>query len=91
MPKYRSKAVIDAVQWDGSNIGEIQIFLKDVHFEMYVVEAGKFPKIPRQLVIHVSWGTIKMSEGDYVTKDEGGHISHNSEATFETFYSKVEA
>lgn len=90
MPKYRSKEVIDAVQWTGDNMSEVGAFLKDVHYEMHINEAGKFPKLPRQLVIKVNWGVIKMSEGDYVTRDATGHVSHNSAATFETFFDLVE-
>lgn len=84
--RYRSKRTFEAVQWNGSNHDQIAEFLGPHHYGILVREESSQFKAPRLLAIDVGWGTIYVREGDYVTRDDAGHVSHNSQNTFLTYF-----
>lgn len=84
--RYRSKLTVAAIQWDGANEDQIRIMLGPFQKSMKVKEVSTHFKTPRQLVIEVSWGKLFVKEGDYVTRDDMGHVSQNSAETFLTYF-----
>lgn len=83
--RYRSKAVIDAVQWTGDNTEELQEFLGEA------ATGYEFPGFGKRMNFLTDWGTVHIKQGDFVTKDGEGHISNNSAETFATYYERLEA
>lgn len=82
--RYRSNKTIDAVQWVGSNTGEVKEFLGD--------KGRVYDVSPTGMGMHVAtdWGTIRVKKGDFITVDDEGHVSHNSAETFATYYERIE-
>lgn len=75
--KYRKKpVVIDAVQWDGLNIGEIVEFVGE-SLEYQIIdtayEAGVAPPHV-DMVIHTLEGDHRASVGDYIIKGVRGEF-----------------
>jgi hypothetical protein len=77
-----------ALQWDGTNEAQIRDFLGPFQKSITVKEESPHYKTPRQLVIEVSWGTLFVKEGDYVTRDDMGHVSYNSAETFLVYFER---
>ena len=82
MPKYRKKpVVIEAVQWTGNNIDEIEALggLRDYHY----YPGGK-------LIIHTLEGDMRAPIGDYIIKGVDGEFYPCKPDIFEKTYEIVE-
>jgi hypothetical protein len=82
--RYRSKVVIDAVQWDGTNAEEVKEFLGQAARHYAFTRHGD------GMNFMTDWGTVHIKKGDFVTRDDDGHVSNNSAETFATYYERVE-
>lgn len=80
MGKFRKiPVVIDAVQWTGANLGEIQAFYKP-----YNILVGD------EIHIHTLEGTMVASKGDWIIKGVKGEFYPCKPDIFEKTYEKVE-
>lgn len=80
--KYRKKpVVIEAVQWRGSNIGEIGDFLQWSNFNHDDV---------RGLDIHTLEGNLHATEGDWIIKGVSGEFYPCKPDIFEATYEIAE-
>lgn len=93
---YRKKpVVIEAVQWDGMNLGEIKEFAGDsveseIHDEFYNRGEG-IPSVPPwiELTIHTLEGDMSASEDDYIIKGIAGEFYPCKPDIFEQTYEGV--
>ena len=83
--KYRKKpVVIDAIQWDGKNVRDIQMFIKDGSWHL-VAENGT-----TNLYISKLTGKMKANIGDYIIKGVNGEFYPCEEDVFLKTYEVVE-
>lgn len=79
MAKYRKKPVIiDAIQWHGDNIGEVQWFYKTDGI-----------LIGDQIIIDTLEGTMKANIGDWIIKGVNGEYYPCKPDIFEKTYEPV--
>ena len=92
--KYRKKPVeIEAVQWDGLNLSEIQEFAGD-HIDVEIYDAGyEVGAVPPgvKIAIHTLEGDMTASKGDYIIKGVNGEFYPCKPDIFEKTYEKVDA
>jgi hypothetical protein len=70
--KYRKKpVVIEAIQWDGSNLDEIKKFTGDHAVVKYGEKDGE---AIADLFIHTLEGDMHASKGDYIIKGVHGEF-----------------
>lgn len=78
------KKVIDAVQWNGNNIGEVFELIK-YKYPFYYKNENK-----KELEIQTLEGNIIVSVGDYIVKDVWGEFYACKPDIFEHIYEVVE-
>lgn len=79
--KYRKKpVVIEAVQWTGCNLAEIENFMCMI---LYPIEESS-------LLIYTLEGTMTASIGDFIIKGISGEFYPCKPDIFENTYEKVE-
>jgi hypothetical protein len=77
--KYRKLPVeIEAVQWTGKNVEEIESFVKDKH-----------TLVEDYLFIHTLEGSMKAKVGDYIIKGIKGEFYPCDEQIFKSTYEQV--
>jgi hypothetical protein len=80
MTQYRAKpAIIEAIQWKGSNEGDI----------MYFIGGCTQPIGDGRLIIPAGEYDITAAEGDWVTKSANGEVGLCKHDTFEETYEAV--
>ncbi|HAU84045.1 MAG TPA: hypothetical protein DCW90_00490 [Lachnospiraceae bacterium] len=85
MMKFRKKpVVIEAVQWTGENLADIEGFVRD-NLEAYFLDELKYPI----LYIKTLEGSMKASVGDYIIKGVNGEFYPCKPDIFEKTYEKV--
>lgn len=89
MPKYRKNpVVIEAVQYDGTNAGEIERFVNgDIGMIGGTLD---YDPIGNDYFIKTLEGKMTISEGDYIIKDVNGEFYPCKPDIFEKTYTKVE-
>lgn len=89
MPKYRKNpVVIEAVQYDGTNEKEIELFVnKTIGVSGLTLDYD--PKV-KGYFIRTLEGRMTVSEGDYVIKGVEGEFYPCKPDIFEKTYTKVE-
>lgn len=90
--KYRKKpVVIEAVQWDGMNLSEIQKFAKGVTSATFHDEAWLLNECPVsvELTIRTLEGDMKASLGDYIIKGVQGEFYPCKPDIFEQTYEEA--
>ena len=90
--KYVKKpVVVEALQWDGSNTGELLTFGKpDIYFVYHDAawEAGAGP-VRADLYIKTLEGNMHANEGDYIIKGVHGEFYPCARDIFEETYEEV--
>ncbi len=90
--KYRKKpVVIEAVQWNGMNLSEIQKFAEGVTSVTFHDEAWLLNECPVgvELTIRTLEGDLKASRGDYIIKGVQGEFYPCKPDIFEQTYEEV--
>lgn len=84
MAKYRKKPVIiEAIQWDGKNLSEIEEFVGSRIRTSYYDDGEEF------LVIQTLEGDMKATKGDYIIKGVKGEFYPCKPDIFEQTYEEV--
>jgi len=87
--KYKKKPVIiDAIQWDGSNVNEILGFVDHLDIRMSNHTVGDVVKT--ELYINTLEGTMHASEGDWIIKGVHGEFYPCKPDIFEETYEPAE-
>lgn len=102
MKKYRKKpVVVEAVQWDGKNLMEIECFRKGVSlhgFRMSIAEntqefwrQEEYERIVEEKGLHIRTleGEMKANVGDYIIKGVNGEFYPCKPDIFEKTYEEV--
>ena len=85
--KYRKKpVVIEAIQWDGSNLDEIKKFTGDHADVKYGEKDGESIA---DLFIHTLEGDMHASKGDYIIKGVHGEFYPCKPDVFSQTYEEV--
>lgn len=91
--KYRKKpVVIDAIQFNGTNIDECMDFGGDdspICFECTLIDGKSLNEIGGNLMIETLEGDMKISVGDYIIKGIKGEFYPCKPDIFEATYEKV--
>ena len=86
MKKYRKKPmVVEAIQWNGVNRGEIESFCRYENVE-FKVEILKDSTLGMQLIIKTLEGDMVANRGDYIIKGIYGEFYSCKEEIFEKTY-----
>lgn len=86
MKKYRKKPiVVEAIQWNGVNRGEIEMFCGHDNVE-FKVEILSGSTLGLQLIIKTLEGDMVANRGDYIIKGICGEFYSCKEEIFEKTY-----
>jgi len=87
--KYKKKpTIIEAIQWDGSNINEVIDFTKDK--SNIVVERHTYTQASARVIIHTLEGDMEASIGDYIIRGVKGEYYPCKPDVFDMTYDPVE-
>lgn len=86
MKKYRKKPiVVEAIQWNGVNRGEVEMFCGHDNVE-FKVEILSGSTLGLQLIVKALEGDIVANRGDYIIKGICGEFYSCKEEIFEKTY-----
>lgn len=86
MKKYRKKPiVVEAIQWNGVNRGEVEMFCGHDNVE-FKVEILSGSTLGLQLIIKALEGDMVANRGDYIIKGICGEFYSCKEEIFEKTY-----
>lgn len=86
MKKYRKKPiVVEAIQWNGVNRGEVEMFCGHDNAE-FKVEILSGSTLGLQLIVKALEGDIVANRGDYIIKGICGEFYSCKEEIFEKTY-----
>lgn len=86
MKIYRKKPVeVQAVQWNGENVGEVLEFCSEASFK----SAGRINKKDDSIFIDTLEGTMEAKKGDYIIKGVKGEFYPCKPDIFEATYEEV--
>lgn len=86
MKKYRKKPiVVEAIQWNGVNRGEVEMFCGHDNVE-FKVEILNGSTLGLQLIIKTLEGDMVANRGDYIIKGICGEFYSCKEEIFEKTY-----
>ena len=86
---YLAKEVkIEAIQYTGSNLADIRIFLQEIFSNEDTDIVKSYPQIMvgNKIQLLTSKGPITFNKGDYLVKEPNGEISVLSEELFNEKY-----
>jgi len=86
--RYTKKPIpIQAVQWNGTNTGELLKFSRDIRF---VYHEGNENNVATELYVHTLEGDLYAKLGDYIIKGIKGEVYPCAREIFEATYEEVE-
>ena len=93
--KYRKKPVIiEAIQWNGTNLKEVMEFIgSEFRYDEnsnYITNKFLYNKFTRELAINTLEGTMKVAKGDYIIKGIKGEFYPCKHDIFINTYDEVE-
>lgn len=85
MNKYRKKpVVVEAIQWTGNNIREVNKFYPKAEFEINIVNGISYSKV----YIRTLEGVMSANPGDYIIKGVQGEFYPCKPDIFKQTYEK---